>query len=278
MAARKYNCAAAGAITNVCIARIKQLEFEIDTDFPGYGSFDAIVNTFLHGKDPDKLRSMMSVGLYKVGDNNSFEPAIELKALDIKECVLINAYRDITAFLTDYRKNRSGKPTKAMMQRTRGWDPLLNLSTVSEEERLQWRSVYAIKWLYDLVNTYAFPALSMVMSGELEKSKLENMNWGEDNEWGGRTMWGPVEFAADLTGFSMKTSARLPAVILPHHVFTMQAALDSMTASRGWTHNPLTGPVVVPAPVKMWSNHSAHAEIDEVIENEDRGFRTGANL
>lgn len=60
VAEKKLHSAAAGAVANMAIGMVKTLQFDISTDFPGYGNFEAIVNVATH-RDPEKLRGKIKV-------------------------------------------------------------------------------------------------------------------------------------------------------------------------------------------------------------------------
>ena len=266
------NCAVAGTIANIAVTMVKELQFEISTDFPGYSSFDAIVNKAICFGDPE---SDINKGRFKLGfhqiDPNGSVTQIRYSEVDIMESLMINAYRDLEAFITDFRKNRTGRPTKGLLSSLQ-WDPVLNLKTVSKQERLKWRSTFAINWLYDFVNTYA----ACVIRENLDKAQLENYDW-YDNGSMIRTMFGPLDFASEITAMSMKIKAGTPAsLIMPHHVFILQMCLDSMTVSRGWKQTALCGSTIKSPPVS-WIHHSAMKDINTLKTDENRSLREGVH-
>jgi hypothetical protein len=270
VANNQLNVAVAGAMSNMAIAILKQLQFEIAADFPGYASFDSIMRVICRG-DVDTVKGRFHASLHRIGENEEVITEVPKIDIDAKECFLLNAYRDLEAFITDYRKNRNGKPTKGMLQRLK-WDPLLKLSNTSAEERHRWRSAYAINWLYDLVNTYAAAAIQK----EFDKATLESLDWSPSGKWQRRTMWGPIDFAGELATMCMKVKSGQPsALIMPHHVFTLQVALDSMTVTRGWSFHPLLGDRLDLSPVQ-WEKHPALADISTVKFHEERSFYMGA--
>lgn len=70
--------------------------------------------------------------------------------IDVREEFMIYAYQDLHDFIMDFQKNRSGKPTKRMLSEIRDWDPKFNLQRATKEQRIKWRRVYTINFLFDL--------------------------------------------------------------------------------------------------------------------------------
>jgi hypothetical protein len=144
------------------------------------------------------------------------------KPINVREVLLINAHQDMITFIKDYRKNRNGKPTKAMAEKMK-WKHKQNLTLLNEDQRIEWRSQYAFKWLYDLLNCYAS---SVFMYSP--QAKPENFDWSNKNGGGPirnkpRSLWGVGDFVADICKLAMqKTSAPIETELLPHHIFTLQ--------------------------------------------------------
>ena len=60
----------------------------------------------------------------------------------------------VGGFVNDFRKTRSGKPTKRLLAQVRDWDPNLDLQNATKEQKIRWRRGYTIGFLYDLVNVF----------------------------------------------------------------------------------------------------------------------------
>lgn len=241
------NSAVAGTLSNMAIAMVKQVELSIFVDFPGHDSYETIMNTITRG-DPDKAQGMFHLDLHRANPSLGMRPQkVKSIDVDIKEQFLIHAYRDLLDFVTDFQKNRSGKPTKAMLAEIRDWDPNFNLRTATKEQRIRWRRSYTINWLYDLVNVFS----SIVVQRNKLKGQdiaLETVDWSISGPWDEhRRLFGLNEFAGEVTSLAMqKPGTNIRPKILPHLVFQMQCIVDSLTVSRGWTVNPLEGHILTP--------------------------------
>lgn len=231
---------------NMALAIVKQLQFDIESDFPGNGSFDAILNAITRG-DPDKAQGMFHLAVCAVNAKGAMETKKQVD-IDVKEGFMAYVYWDLVAFIQDFQKNRTGNPTKAMLPKLSAWDPNLNLKTASRTKRNEWRTAYTINWLYDFVVLWS----SVVMqrkngstTGKPQHFVLENEDWSVHSKWAEhRVLWGPLEFAADITAWAMsKPPTDVKSKILPHHVFQMQCIVDSFTISRGWTFSLFEGNV-----------------------------------
>jgi len=260
----------------MAISIVKQLQFEISNDFPGNGSFDAILNTITRG-DPDKAQGMFHLGLCKVGPNGEVESTQRVE-IDVKECSMAHAYWDLLAFIQDFQKNRTGKPTKAMLTRLNDWDPHIDLRNTNKTKRTEWRTVYTINWLYDLVLLWSSIILQRkngVTTGKPQNFVLENVDWSANGKWGEhRRLWGPVDFTADITALAMhKESTDVKSRILPHHVFQMQCIVDSFTVSRGWVYYPLKGHVF-----SRPSQHNVLQDIKHFQNRPNRGINYSIGL
>jgi hypothetical protein len=137
------NSAVAGTMSNIAIAMVKQTETSIFVEFPGHESYETVMNTITRG-DPEKAQGMFKVTLHRMGEGSGKAEQVEETAIDIREQFLIHAYWDLLAFVTDFQKARSGKPTKPMMAQIRDWDPKFNLKngTCSCIHSFQRRSVF----------------------------------------------------------------------------------------------------------------------------------------
>ncbi|KAJ5332653.1 uncharacterized protein N7506_006436 [Penicillium brevicompactum] len=230
-------------MSNVAIGMIKDTQSQIFVDFPDRDSFETIVQTLTLG-NPDKTR--VSIHIEGTREHTSGTHEVSHKFdMDVREELFLHGYQDLLDFVTDYQKTRTGNPTKAMQKRIRAWDPNLNLTEASRQERLKWRRTYTINWLYDMVNVYS----SVVVQHRTEQKQkipLEQVNWSRDGPWGKhRRLFGINEFAGNITHLAMqKAGTDIRAKILPHHVFQSQCMVDSLAVSRGWSVGTLIGHVV----------------------------------
>ena len=141
---------------------------------------------------------------------------------------------------------------RSMQALLNGWSPMFDLQRATKEERISWRRLYTINWLYDLVNVFSSIVVQRnTMKGE--KHVYENIDWSPTGPWHQhRRLYGLNEFAGDITTLAMqKPNTDIRNRILPHHVFQLQCIVDSFAASRGWTASPLRGHVLVPPPQKF---------------------------
>ena len=238
------NSAVAASLTNVAVTMVKQTCLAVFSDFEGHESYDTIIRTLTRG-DPDKAQGMFSMSMYKMSSHGQVVQKVQDTAVDVKEQFWIHAYNDLVDFITDFRKNRSGKPTKALQAQLNEWDPNYDLQRATKDERIQWRRSYTINWLYDLVNVFSSIVVQRnTMKGE--HHEYDRVNWGKTGPWHQhRRLFGLNEFAAVITTLAMqKQNTDFRQKILPHHVFQLQCIVDSLTASRGWMLSPLRGHVV----------------------------------
>ena len=238
------NSAVAGTMSNMAIKMIKHAESAIFVDFPGHDSYETVMKTITRG-DPDAAQGMLHMALHQVSAGSEQPEKVQEADVDIKEKFLIHAYWDLLAFITDFQKTRSGKPTKPIKAEIRDWDPNFDLQRASKEQRIKWRRAYTINWLYDLVNVFsAIVVQRITMKGQ--KIVLETVDWSINGPWNEhRRLFGLNEFAGDITALAMqKPGTDIRPKILPHHVFQMQGIVDSLTVSRGWSLNCFTGHVL----------------------------------
>ncbi|KAK3984627.1 hypothetical protein QBC44DRAFT_252389 [Cladorrhinum sp. PSN332] len=237
------NSAIAGALSNAAVAMIQRTTSAIFVDFPGHESYETVLNTITRGK-PKESQHVFHYNVYTRGPGGNFKHVLESN-LDVEEQFLVHAYQDLVDFLADFQCTRSGKPTKRMQKSIRDWDPELDLSKVTKEERLKWRRSYTISWLYDLVN--CFSSVVIYHNNAMgEKHVLEDVDWSIKGPWDSyRRVWGLKEFAGFVTSLAwQKQGTKIGHRILPQHVFQLQCIVDSWTASRGWTNNPFAGHVL----------------------------------
>ncbi|PVI05746.1 hypothetical protein DM02DRAFT_684084 [Periconia macrospinosa] len=265
------NGAVAASLTNIAVGMVKRTSNAVFVDFPGHDSYETIMRTVTRG-DPDRAQGQFDVGLYRrSADGHSMEKVKETP-VDIKEQIWVNTYQDLIDFLDDFRKNRSGKPTKSMQAQIRDWDPNFDLQRATNDERLQWRRAYTINWLYDLVNVFS----SIVVQRNTMKGEhhiYETVDWSPSGPWNmHRRLFGLNEFAGVITGLAMqKQNTDIRQKILPHHVFQLQCIIDSFAASRGWTVNILHGHVVGPPARKFRPRRDVDLFLDRDCQT-NQGF------
>ncbi|TLS29521.1 hypothetical protein PpBr36_00643 [Pyricularia pennisetigena] len=220
----KLNNAVAGVITKVAFSIQKQTELAIFVDFQGRDSYKSVLEALNSGRNSLSL------------DKSHFLNTSDRQ--DLKEQCLAHTYRYLIDFIADYQKTRTGKPTKPMLREIGSWSPNACLSDFTRPQRLKWRRAYTINWLYDLVNTYAYPAIKT--QGSAADCKLEDIDWSANGPWNPTTsnqrrLYGLNEFAAAVTTLAMQkegkdVSTRIPSSL----VFQLQIIVDSFTVSYGW--------------------------------------------
>jgi hypothetical protein len=226
VAYEKHNTAVAAATSKVAISMVHRTNAAIFVDFPGNDCYLTIVKALARG-DVDKAEGTFVVSTTDIAGNTGTRTVV-----DIKEQFLYHTYEALKEFIQSYRNARTGKPSDKMRKRLNNWDANVDLKTLSEEDRLEWRRKYIIKWLYDLVNVYSAAKVTHNNSLNFKKEK-EHIDWYGGNI---RTIFGLNEFAADITHMAMqKVNSELDTLIHPHHVFQLQCIVDSFTVSRGWS-------------------------------------------
>jgi hypothetical protein len=266
------NGAVAASLTSTAVAMVKQTCIAVFADFPGHESYDTIIQTITRG-DSDKAQTNFSLTLYQVSACGHSSEKAEERWLDAKEQFWIHTYNDLLTFITDFKMNRTGKPTKAMQAQLNGWSPTFDLQRATNEERVSWRRLYTINWLYDLVNVFS----SIVVQRNTMKGEhhvYEDVDWSTTGPWHQhRRLFGLNEFAGDITTLAMqKPNTDIRRKILPHHVFQLQCIVDSFAASRGWTLNAFRGHILVPPPRKFRPRRDVDLFLDREVERDGRGL------
>ncbi|KAF6809189.1 hypothetical protein CSOJ01_07067 [Colletotrichum sojae] len=206
----------AGAVSHVAIAKVKKTEQEVFVDFPGYECFESITAAKPFRDCPNC-------------------------EVDVREKLLLYAYQDLVDFVTDFQQSRNGRPTKAMRARLGKWDPTFRLEDATKEERIKWRRIYTITYLYELVNEYS--ALEQKRRGS-NRCFSEPVDWSPEGPTGAeRRLLGMTEFAAFVTSLvTQKWGEDFQRMILPRHVFQLQCIVDAtMVAQFGWMLCPHEG-------------------------------------
>ncbi|KAH6611384.1 hypothetical protein Trco_001404 [Trichoderma cornu-damae] len=242
VAYQSLNSAVAATLSNIAVAMIKQSEATIFIDFPGYESYEMIMQTITRG-DVEKAQSEFRLTIRKPGTARP-SGTTEI-SLDVKELFLVHTYQDLVDFIKDYQKTRSGKPTRRMLAQIDNWDPNFNLREATKEERIEWRRSYTINWLYDLVNVTAGVAIhAKAVKGE--SYVFEQMDWSNNGPLKAyRRMFGLIDFAAEVTTLAMqRPGADFRHRIPPHLVFHLQCIMDAWAVSRGWAISGTKGHIL----------------------------------
>ncbi|KAL7955682.1 hypothetical protein V8C34DRAFT_290742 [Trichoderma compactum] len=272
------NSAVAGTLAHVATAMVKRTEASIMVEFPGHESYETVMQTITRG-NIEKAQGNYIMTLYRIhGADGSTEEMEETK-LDVKEQFLIHAYQDLVDFVTDFQATRSGKPTKRMLAEIDRWNPTLDLRRATKEQRQRWRRSYTINWLYDLVNVYSSIVVQRnTMKGE--RHVYDKVDWAADGKWSQHVrLFGINEFAGIVTSLAMqKPGTDIKKRINPSLVFQMQCIVDSLTISRGWSHNSFMGHVLEPPMSGFRPRRDVDLFLDRENERFGRGFPQGSHV
>lgn len=231
------NIAVAAGVTKADIEMLWRSELVLELEFPNYATYHNITNA-LTDRNPNWRRMRVNVGM---PDKRGRMMAHSV-GVDVKEQLMLHAYENLLGFLNDFQKSRSGKPTRAMLVQVQNWDPFYDLNRASGEEKVAWRRLYTINWLYDLVNRYA-ALTSRGKERRVERYAKDGVDWsisGVRNHH--RGVPGLKEFAGIITSLAMqKPGTDVHGRILLNHVFQLQCLVDSFAATRGWVVSFLHG-------------------------------------
>jgi hypothetical protein len=266
------NSAIAASLTSTAVAMVKQTCNAVFVEFPGHESYHTIIQTMTRG-DPEKAQTQFDLSLYRLSKDGKHSEKIEGGNLDAKEHFWMHAYNDLVAFIKDFQMDRTGKPTKAMQAQLNTWSPTFDLRRATNEDRVSWRRLYTINWLYDLVNVFS----SIVVQRNTMKGEhhvYENVDWSPTGPWNQhRRLYGLTEFAGEITALAMqKPNIDVRSKILPHQVFQIQCIADSFAASRGWTLSPFRGHVLAPPPRKFRPRRDVDLFLDRESERTGQGL------
>lgn len=271
VAYQDMNTSVASSLCKVAIGMIKDAESQIFVEFPGHDSFDTVMQTLTRG-DPDKANGMFGLSINRFNPDGTLDQTSPQSNIDVREEFLMYTYQDLVDFITDYRRTRSGKPTKPMLKSIQDWDPYLNLLRASKDQRLKWRRSFTINWLYDLVNVFS----SIVVQRRTMRGQnipLETVDWSRTGPWNQhRRLFGINDFAGDITHLAVqKPGTEIRSKVLPHHVFELQCIVDSLAVSRGWSISVLTGHVLKPAA----KGFRPRSDVDLFMDRENKRFGKG---
>ena len=238
----RLHCAVAGALSNMAVGVMRSLQYELAMDYPACTHFREIINQLVRNGNYEVIGAAAPSNTAAKTKLASKEVAINAKGDmgAIEESLLLTAHNDLVSFITDYRKNRNGNPSSTFARMN--WNPNFRDTQFTLETEMtpqnirKWKADYTISWLYDLVNTYAVGRLTKDKS---EMRTPEKLDWtfedSEKTEWTNRPLWGPMDFAQDLTILAMqKPGAPIESELKPHHVLQLQIAVDSMSCAKRW--------------------------------------------
>lgn len=264
------NSATAGIISTMAVAMLERSEFAIFLDFPGHDSYETVMKTVMRG-DPERKNSKFSMARWKLGPEGNNTKIAEVD-VDMKELLLINAYQDFTTFITDFKKNSNGKPSKALAKELGKWDPEFDLQKATKQERLQWRRAYTINWLYDLINLFS----GIVVQRNTLKGQnwdLTKVDWSVTGPWNRhRRLFGLNEFAGSVCSMAwQKQGANISKHVMPHHILQLQVIVHSLTVSRGWSLSALEDHVIR-EPARQFR---PRRDVDRFLDRENNNFGCG---
>ncbi|KAM0347643.1 hypothetical protein ACHAPU_004656 [Fusarium lateritium] len=205
------NSAVAVGTANVAVSIVKKTGQGIFIDFPDGDTYCDIITAITRG-NIDQAQGRFALE-FDHGSADTSSPTF----IDIREHFLINIYENLKDFIADFRLNRTGKPSNNMRSRLNAWRSDIDLQSLTEQERLDWRRLYVIKWLYDLINAHYH-----------------------------KSTYGLNDFAKEVTRIAM-SNADVTTLINGHHVFQLQCIVDAFIISRGWTPHAVSGHVTRPA-------------------------------
>ncbi|KAL6920656.1 hypothetical protein FSHL1_004633 [Fusarium sambucinum] len=263
------NTAVAAATSKVAVSMVQRTNAAIFADFTGNDSYLSIVNALARGDISN------AQGTFQVDISNEAGRGVTNRTIsDVKEQFLYNTYTALKDFLDDFRLNRTGRPTNRLGRTLATWDPTVILANLSRAERMAWRRIYIIKWLYDLVNVSSAAQLKKNKESPDPKS-LEHVDWAGNNE---RTIFGLNEFAVDITRMAFqKSTFQVETLIQLHHVFQLQCIVDSFTTSRGWSI-PMEGSMhIVFEPADFRTTRDIDLFLDRQRQFVSGGYRLSVN-
>ena len=238
----QLHCAVAGALSNIAVGMMRSLQYELAMDYPACNHYREIINQLVRNGKYEVIGSTGSSSLTandpKRSQQVALNPAGDMSA--IEESLLLTTHNDLVSFITDYRKKRNGKPSSTFVKMD--WNPNFRdtqftlIAEMTPHNIRKWKAEYTISWLYDLVNTYAIRRL---VNHQSQMQNPETLDWNVDDagesEWTHRVLWGPLQFARDLTVLAMqKPGAPIESELKPHHILQLQIAVDSMFSAKRW--------------------------------------------
>ena len=261
----QLNIAVAGGLSNVAVGLVQQMATEISVDFPEYDSFNRMI---------DVAKCIAIERIQPQLDAERPEESLAAETVvDPFEAICLNTFQDLCHFVHDYSRNRSGKPTPAMLAQISPFNPLLDLQDISHSARMQWRRAYTINWLYDLVNLFRSSAeLEKIDSGKAKD--LSQIDWTSSGPYASsHRVFGLRNFAAFITTLAtQKDGTEFESKILPQHVFQLQLIVDSFTISCGWQFEAPKQHIICPRPKKIRPLQDVALFLDRECNINGNGF------
>ncbi|KAG9731785.1 hypothetical protein KCU73_g11497, partial [Aureobasidium melanogenum] len=157
------NIAVAGIMSKMAISLVKTTAAAIFVESDGKGRSSDSYITLLDG--------LSNGSTAKVG-NSWFA--------EFRQWFGIHIYDALVEFVVDHQKNRNGSPTKRLRSDLDKWKSKCDLQQLSGDERLEWRRLYIINWLYELVNAFRH---IVGKEKHIETNFLENVTWSVDGPY-----------------------------------------------------------------------------------------------
>ncbi|KAG9687711.1 hypothetical protein KCU95_g10868, partial [Aureobasidium melanogenum] len=253
------NIAVAGVETNMAVALVKTTAaavfLEADSKVESSDSYINLLDEF-------SSAALMAAG--------------ETEIAQIRKVLGIYVYNSLVDFVIDYRKNRTGRPTKRLQIDLDRWDPACNLEYLSADERLEWRRLYTINWLYELVNVFSH---IVRQEKRLETASSENFIWSLDGPYRrDARLFGIEDFASSVTTWAMqKPGTPFEDKILLHHVFQLHCIVDSFTVAQGWSPDLSGDAEFEPRPEDFYPIEAIDRFLDSHTDGSSVGFMRGVS-
>lgn len=260
------NCAVAGALSNVAIAKLKRTELEIFVDFPGLDNYDSAVQSLANG-NPERCQQMVDEW------DSKCDPEDQCGPVDVKEMLLYYAYEVLVTFVADFQKNRNGKPTKAMQASLGNWDREFNLHKATKQQRLDWRRDFGINWLYDMVNVHLSESIDPLKKNTQKQTlRLDQIDLSpSEDPTRPHRLLGLNEFASFVTSLALQKPGKpFRHKILPHHVLHMQSIIDATAVSHGWAIIGSGDHIVVPPGQAPGAMHDINQFIGQELDGVEK--------
>lgn len=218
------------------IAMIQRAHKTMSLEFPGSHSYKSLINAYTRG-GMENLQPTTTIRVYRKRGSDECCVSMQETAVSrepMRELLMEHAYNNLVEFLEDYEMTPSGAPTKSMQAEISQWDPEYDLEAATDDQRLEWRRLYTINWLYGLAGYYLSTKQGVEDEGtraSLQTGRKISTPWADDY-----TFFGLGDFARSIISLARKASrCQVQDCIPPHLVFQVQCIVDSFTASRGWT-------------------------------------------
>ncbi|GAO18356.1 hypothetical protein UVI_02044000 [Ustilaginoidea virens] len=224
------------AIAFQAMAVVRRSQAITFADFPDGDSYLDLLNAYTNG-GTSRLQNDTVIRFCCNSSDENCCKVMKEKAVPphhMKELLMEYSYISLVEFVQDYKKTSSGSPTKAMQATFRKWDPDLTLKEASLDQMLEWRRVYTIKWLYDLVASFLSQKRIIQEKSTRDRRRGKpspNKVWEEKFSF-----FGLGDFAEAVVSLTQESAeAGSERSITPLLVFQLQCIVDSFTITRGWS-------------------------------------------